>query len=155
VVQPKNFSIRPFQPNDQQAARDLILEGLGEHWGYINPGLNPDLDDIAENFREGLFLVACWEDQIIGTGGLIPREQTTGEIVRMSTAAGFRRLGVGTMILKALCDFARSRGFQQVVLETTTEWEEVIAFYLRFGFYITHQEESEFGPNMYFSLDLW
>ena len=33
--------IRPFDPSDQPAARALILAGLREHWGWLEPGTNP------------------------------------------------------------------------------------------------------------------
>lgn len=39
-----------FHPVDQEAVRSLILAGLGEHWGYIDEGLNPDLRDIASTY---------------------------------------------------------------------------------------------------------
>ena len=39
--------IRPFQLKDQDAAKALILSGMKEHWGFIDPTKNPDLDDIA------------------------------------------------------------------------------------------------------------
>src|SRR5579883_3043906 len=42
--------IRPFVPPDQQAARVLILRGLGEHFGWIDETCNPDLDDIAATY---------------------------------------------------------------------------------------------------------
>ncbi|CAA9269377.1 MAG: hypothetical protein AVDCRST_MAG93-2561, partial [uncultured Chloroflexia bacterium] len=41
-----NLAIRPFTPADQKAARDLVLDGLGEHFGWIDTSRNPDLDDI-------------------------------------------------------------------------------------------------------------
>ena len=35
--------IRAFEPRDQAAARQLILAGLGEHFGWIDETCNPDL----------------------------------------------------------------------------------------------------------------
>ena len=37
--------IIPFQPEDQAACKNLILNGLTEHWGTLDPGKNHDLDD--------------------------------------------------------------------------------------------------------------
>ena len=53
--------IRSFEVGDQEQARWLILEGLGEHFGYIDETLNPDLDDILHNYiiPGHDFVVAC------------------------------------------------------------------------------------------------
>jgi hypothetical protein len=52
------YVIRPFHPNDQNAAQQLILDGLREHWGELDPTLNGDLDDIMGSYvaRGTLFL---------------------------------------------------------------------------------------------------
>jgi hypothetical protein len=63
--------LRPFERGDQEAARQLILTGLGEHFGWIDESCNPDLDDILVNFtRPGhLFVVAEEDGELVGTGG--------------------------------------------------------------------------------------
>ena len=43
---PSSITIRPFQSEDQQQVRDLILTGLEEHWGSLDPSKNPDLENI-------------------------------------------------------------------------------------------------------------
>ena len=43
-------TIRPFRASDQAAARSLIEEGLGEHFGCIDRNANPDLVDIAASY---------------------------------------------------------------------------------------------------------
>lgn len=148
------ITVVPFEPADQAAARDLILAGLGEHWGTVDHSLNPDLDDIAASYADGTFLVA-WEGQrLVGTGALVPRSNGAAEVVRMSVAADRRREGIGTLILRRLCEETRRLGFQRVILETTASWQEVVAFYQRFGFRITHYEDSPFGPEAHLELDL-
>ena len=97
-----------------------------------------------------VFLVARNQDRIIGTGALVPRQNGVAEVVRMSVAADWRRQGIGRMILQAQVDHARQAGYQRIILETTETWQEVIAFYLRFGFRITHNKDGD----MYFELDL-
>ena len=39
--------ILPFQPENQAEVKNLILAGLAEHWGMIDPSKNPDLNDIV------------------------------------------------------------------------------------------------------------
>jgi len=126
--------IRPFQPEDQAAAQALILAGLEEHWGYLDPTKNPDLDDIASAYANGVFLVARRGDEVIGTGALIPETDAIARIVRMSVAAHARRRGIGTRILRHLREQAQADGRRQIVLETTSTWADAIAFYERNGF---------------------
>jgi putative acetyltransferase len=144
------ITLHTFQPADQAAVKDLILTGLTEHWGTLDPTKNPDLDDIAITYAGATFLVARNGDRIIGTGALVPRQNGEAEVVRMSVAADCRRQGVGRMILQELVCRARQAGCRRVVLETTGTWQEVIAFYLRFGFTITHYQSGD----VYFALDL-
>src|SRR5512146_2833208 len=89
------IEIRAYRAGDQGAARALILAGLAEHWGQIDPGRNPDLNDIAASYAGAFFAVACLEDRLVGTGALVPRSAETAEIVRMSVAAPLRRRGIG------------------------------------------------------------
>lgn len=142
--------LAPFQPSDQSAVKALILAGLVDHWGKLDPTLNPDLNDIAVSYKDALFLVAKQGGQVVGCGALVPRDARTAEIKRMSVAAELRRQGLGRQILAALCEEAKARGFRRVILETTKTWNEVIAFYLSFGFRITHYRDGD----VYFVLDL-
>jgi len=128
------LALRPFQARDQAAARNLILDGLRQRWGKLDETKNPDLDDIAANYADGFFLVACLRDEVIGTGALIPEAPGVGRIVRMSVACSQRRRGVGRRILEALLERAQAAGYRRVVLETTATWEDAIAFYRRHGF---------------------
>jgi putative acetyltransferase len=144
------ITLHAFQPADQAAVKDLILAGLAEHWGRLDPSKNPDLDDIAASYAGAVFLVARHLDRIIGTGALVPRPDGAGEVVRMSMAADWRHQGIGRMILQVLVDHARQNGFQRIILETTETWQEVIAFYLRFGFRITHYQDGD----AYFEMEL-
>lgn len=148
--QPLKLDTRPFEPQDQEAVRDLINQGLGEHWGHVDPSKNPDLEDIAKSYESETFLVAWREGQIIATGALVQRTSQTGEIVRMSVARHFRRQGIGRQMLDALCQQAWQRGFNRLILETTATWDEVIDFYLSYGFRKTHDRDGD----VYFCLDL-
>ena len=145
-----DITIRNFEPRDQSQAQELILSGLQEHWGFRDPSKNPDLRDIGRSFRDGAFLVACEGARIVGTGALKPRTATVAEIVRMSVAVDRRRRGIGGMILHSLVDRARRARVEQIVLETTETWSDVIRFYLTHGFRITHHEAGD----VYFALDL-
>jgi len=144
------INILPFRPENQAKVKSLILTGLTEHWGTLDTSKNPDLDDIGLTYANAVFLVAWQNNKIIGTGALVPKSSDTAEIVRMSVAANMRRNGIGEKILQRLCEHAEFNGYKRLVLETTDTWHEVIEFYKKFGFQITHYLDGD----VYFALDI-
>ncbi len=144
------ITITPFHPSYQVEVKKLILAGLVEHWGFLDSSKNPDLDDIATSYAGATFLVARLGEAIVGTGALVPLQDGVAEIVRMSVAQQHRRSGIGRRILESLIEQARAQGFRQIILETTSTWSEVIEFYLRCGFRITHTQEGD----VYFEMAL-
>lgn len=80
--------IRHFKAKDQQAVRDLVLEGMAERWGAeFDPSYNKDLDDIHAYYivRHRATVVVLLQEQeqqqqqhvpddrqIIGCGILLP-----------------------------------------------------------------------------------
>jgi GNAT superfamily N-acetyltransferase len=132
-----SVTIRPFQPEDQRAVEALILAGLEEHWGVLDLTKNPDLNDIAASYGDAVFLTAWSGERLVGTGALVHEAEGVARIVRMSVAADMRRCGVGRALLARLCEAAETAGYRQIVLETTSEWQDAVAFYTRSGFRIT------------------
>ena len=129
-----SFDVRAFAPHDQIEARALIVAGLGEHFGFIDETLNPDLNDIAVAYAHGAFLVARDAGVVVGTGALTPQLDGSAIVSRMSTAAAHRRRGVARAVLSALAVAARERGCTRLVLGTNADWQDAIAFYTAFGF---------------------
>jgi GNAT superfamily N-acetyltransferase len=142
--------IAPFRSQDQDEAGNLILQGLGEHWGFIDYTKNPDLDDIATTYANATFLVARLDGRLIGTGAFVTPSIGVAQIVRMSVAQDLRGCGIGTLILRQLYERAKSAGYRKMILETTETWDDVIRFYRKFGFQITHYQAGD----VYFVLNL-
>lgn len=133
----RTYRIRPFAIADQQAARALILTGLGEHWGFIDETLNPDLDDIAAHYppdTADFYVVEDATGALIGTAGLISEDAETGRIVRMSVARDARGRGIGKRLVGVLETAARARGYRRLVCETTHDWTDATALYTATGF---------------------
>lgn len=131
-----DLNIRPFTRTDQGPAKRLILQGLGEHFGTIDPNLNPDLDNIHANYivRGDLFLVAEIDHILVGTGGLIQESAGIGRIVRVSVASSHRRQGIGQIITRHLIAEAPDKNYSQLVVETNEDWFDAVRLYLGFGF---------------------
>jgi predicted GNAT family N-acyltransferase len=81
--------------------------------------------------------MACDEyGTVIGTGRLI-LTQPIPRVGRMAVLQAWRRHGVGAAVLEKLCDEARQRGYQQVLLHAQTH---ATAFYFQHGF-LSHGAE--------------
>jgi GNAT superfamily N-acetyltransferase len=128
------LKIRPFIPEDQKAARTLILQGLGERFGFIDTALYLDLDDIAEHYQTHVFCVAEFNGEFAGTGALVFNEDGSGQIVRMSVARPYRRLGIGRAILQHLIDIGQAYQLNAIHVETHAAWDDVIDLYTCSGF---------------------
>ncbi len=143
------LTVRPFEPSDQDAARALVLAGLGEHFGCVDLEINGDLKDIAASYAGELFLVAVADGLVVGTGALIREGEGIARVVRMSVRREWRRRGIASAVLERLVEHARARGYWRVVIETG-DWEDSVGFYSSTGFVQTSHDGA--GPNM--ALDL-
>lgn len=131
-----NLHIRPFQSTDQAAGQTLILAGLAERWGTLDPALNPDLEDIYSSYvlRGNLFVVAEENGQIVGTGGLVQEEPGVGRIVRVSVSTQWRGRGLGRTISQRLIAAGQQRGYHTLLVETNDDWHSAIGLYQGIGF---------------------
>lgn len=86
-------------------------------------------------------LVARQHGQLVGTGGMVFREQPggfknpsgkTAYILNMYTIPEFRRRGISMAIMEQLMEIARSRGYNSFELHATPDGEPV---YKKLGFY--------------------
>ena len=143
------IEIRPFRVEDQKMARQLILDGLGERFGFVDEELNPDLDDIAASYGGDLFLVAEQAGVIVGSGALIYEGDGIARVQRMSVLKALRRQGIAGAVLERLIAAARLLWCWRVVLETGF-WEDSVGFYTSKGFVATSQDP--WGYNMAFDL---
>jgi ribosomal protein S18 acetylase RimI-like enzyme len=148
------LEIAAFESRDQDAVRALILDGLEGHWGTIDPGLNPDLDDIATSYRAGRVLVARRDGRVVGAGAVVPVGAREGEVKRLGVAREQRRSGIATALLREMVAFAADTGWHALVLETTASWTDAVGLYETFGFTLTHYDDGEFGRDAWFRLEI-
>ena len=134
---------RRFEQQYQNVTKDLILAGLGKHWGKIDYNKNPDLNDIAKHYKNNLFMLGFLSDDLVATGGLIKIDAKVAEIVRVSVNRMYRRQGVGYSIVEKLVQTAKTQGFNKIILETTTVWHNVVSFWLKCGFKKTHTHNDD------------
>jgi GNAT superfamily N-acetyltransferase len=138
--------IREFTRADQAAVRALVLAGLADHWGTLDPSRNPDLDDIAGWYgpMRGHTVGAEHDGSIVGTGTMHQVDDQTGVLVRMSVSRKSRGQGIGRALVAALVETARARGYQRVICETTDTWQDAINLYLKSGFEIVDHRDGDY-----------
>jgi len=145
------LQIRLFQAEDQQRAREVVLVGFGERFGFINEALNPDLDDILDTYIAAgdIFVVGYVGRELVATGALVKLEDELSEMVRISTCKEYRKRGIASAIIRHLIELARQRGDRRIIIKTRLDWEDAITLYKRLGF-------TEFGRAQYgIGLELW
>jgi GNAT superfamily N-acetyltransferase len=144
--------IRPLRKGEQEAARRIILDGLGEHFDHLNESCNRDLEDIAASYLAAghPFLVAEADGRLIGTGAMVIEPGNCGRIVRLSVAHAYRRQGIGRALVASLVDLALPSGLARLWVETNDDWAEAIGLYLHCGF----REFSRDAGSVYLELDL-
>ena len=73
VVGRLSIDVHELRAEEHGAVRALILDGLAEHWGSVDPTLNRDLDDLMGTYTGGTTLVASDGGQVVGTGTVVGR----------------------------------------------------------------------------------
>lgn len=147
-----DLRIRPFSPADQPATRQLILDGLAGHFGWLDETANPDLDDIQSSYldRGARFVVAEIAGELVGTGALIAEAPGVGRLVRMSVSGQHRRRGIGRALVEHFILIAQAAGYTRLIIETNDDWDDAIGLYRRCGFV----EERRAAGETHMALDL-
>lgn len=135
--------VRRAEPGDYEAVR-RVFAGPKAVWGTLQLPFPS-----AESWRkrmseapEGLFsLVACVEDEVIGSLGLhtfpnTPRRRHAGQI-GMAVRDDWQGKGAGTALMQAAIELADNwLNLIRLELEVYTDNEPAIRLYKRFGFVI-------------------
>ena len=139
-----DIRIESVNETTQTQAKELILQGFMEHFGFLDTSLNPDLNDIIQNYiKEGyIFLVGVLQNEVVCCGALITVNENTGRIVRMSVKKEYRRNGYASQIIDALEEMAKVRGYSKIMLKTLQHWSDAVGFYTAKG-YVKDKIEGE------------
>lgn len=135
--------IREFTTSDQNIARAIVLEGLGEHFGFIDESMNPDLRSISDSYlaHGHVFLVAELDGDVVGTAGLRFDGADHARIVRMSVCRAYRRRGVAQSLLARVIQVAKLRALSELVVATQPEWPDAMGFYRAAGFVVHGRDD--------------
>lgn len=106
--------------------REALLD-VREDVFILEQRVPPDLDRDDDDPRCTHVLARTLDGTAIGTGRLAP----DGQIGRMAVLRDWRSRGVGTMLLHALLDLARTRKLDMVTMHAQ---HDAVPFYLHHGF---------------------
>jgi GNAT superfamily N-acetyltransferase len=92
---------------------------------------NPEVTILAKG---GEILFAKLGNEIVGTVGMIPEDESTCEMIKMGVIPSAQGKGVGLELGKAILELAASRGFKVMELYSNTKLESALNLYRKLGF---------------------
>lgn len=129
-------------PKREALAKEIIIDGLENHWGEYDPSYNPDVTHLCDYYGSNMKL-ALYQGRVIGCFGWKSVNPATVELVRVSVERLFQKQGVGALLVQHAEAQFKLLGYKDVVLETTTHWRAVVRFYLNAGYKITHSADGD------------
>ena len=148
------ITIHPLQPHQISEVKNLIARVARNIFGWersLEQLLQladenhefHDIDEAGDHYfgNRGIFLVAMDGERLIGTGAVRRLDDETCEIKRMWLLEDYHGQGIGWRMMQELLAFARWVGYARVELNTSTQQERAIQFYLRVGFEFMETEE--------------
>ena len=153
------YRIRKIEPGDNQQVKRVVQEVLVEMGvpkvgtAYEDESLN-DMSGTYDQPRMAYFVVEE-EEKIIGCAGIAPLvggDPEVCELQKMYFLPAARGRGVGTEMMKACLDFARTQDFSRCYLETMPYMKNAQKLYTRTGF---QSLEKPMGDTGHYNCSVW
>lgn len=124
-------SIKTANPSDEKVAAIIEELSINLYLRFGSDGKN-SFTDWQYNNPEFIFVIAEFEDEIVGCGAIRPTSNNTGEVKRMYSK--FPGKKIGQTILAFLEEKAKTIGYTDLILETRIKNQEAIQFYQKQGY---------------------
>lgn len=156
-----SMRIRPYQPADQRAVRDLIESVLREFGFSLSiGGLERDLGELAVRYgsaNAGFWVAESTESTehgapcgaLIGTVAIRPLRDRTCELKRLYLSPTQRGRGLGQSLYSHAESFARGAGYDTIWLESSRRFGRAHRLYERNGFVLRAQLDNDWEDNVY------
>lgn len=122
---------------------NLILS-IQNNESKINLSLEeqPDLKDIKKCYQEkgGEFWLALDKDKLVGTIGIMLKENNCAVMKKFFVDSKYRSKKVGLELYNSLLDYAKENGVKHIILDTPSVAVKSHKFYERAGFYKISKE---------------
>lgn len=144
----QNIHIRPFQPEDSAAFRQLNEEWIDKYFSIEEPD-RVVLDDPENQVIRpgGHIFMAIADNRPIGCCALLPHQPGEFEVAKMAVAEEYRGGGIGRRVLEYTIAEARKLGAKSLYLETNTMLANAIHLYESLGF--RHLPRERVAPSPY------
>ena len=143
-------TLRTITRAEGTVVQAMIFEVLREY----NLAPDADLADLQQFYRSGWFAVLEWEEQIVGSVGLLPVAEGVLELRKMYLRRAYRGRGWGRLLLERALQEASRLGTRKITLGTATVLVEAIGLYEQFGFQRTHDSHAAARCDQAWELDL-
>lgn len=134
----KALSILPYDSTSashKERFASLNTEWL-EQYFTVEPEDHDIFHDPVATIIEpgGVIVMACVEEEIVGTGAIIKRGDDIYEIAKMAVSKPFQGYGIGKHIVLRLIEEARSIGLGKIYLVSSIELPHAVPMYRKMGF---------------------
>lgn len=148
------MQIRLGNRQDEPRIVELVLAVMDEF--DLKPDLDraeSDLKNIEANYfaRDGLFLVAEKDGEIVGIASARKEYENVLELVRFAVARNQRGKGVARELLGTVLKFARDLGYERVQVEPARQYPGGASALMKMGFTSDNVEDAQ--PVWFYSLN--
>lgn len=136
-VSAEQVTLRTYRAEDADAIRKIDADYQREIGIEAPARAIADLDDIDGVYANdgGAFWVVVPPDgEVVGYGGVLRIDDTTGRLRRFRVRQEWRRRGLATLLLTEAERFCAQRGYRRIVLDTTSLQQAAQELYRRHGY---------------------
>lgn len=154
-----DFIFRVIEQKDNVSIAKVIRFVLEEH-GVDKPGTvytDPTTDTLFELFQmhNSTYFVVEMNGEIVGGCGIFPTKglpEDCVELVKLYVLPIARGKGIGKQLMQKCSEYAASKGYKSVYLETMPELTKAIHLYEEVGFKLLNHP---LGDSGHFACNIW
>ena len=143
-----DIQLRPFQPGDEIAFRKLNEDWINKYFA-LEPSDRLVLENPVKEILEpgGHIFMAHRDGVPVGCCALLPMEQDSFELAKMTVAEEYRGQGIGREILQYAVAQAKALGATRLFLGSNSRLANAIHLYESIGF--RHVPPERLAPTHY------
>ena len=89
---------------------------------------------IRDRDKGGYIFFALYENEVVGTMALLPRDNSIYELNKMAVKKELRGKGIGNKLVQFTIDFCKQKKFKSIILYSNTVLNNSIHLYKKYGF---------------------